>query len=190
MSVKVYQHTKAIGNARKMARAGMFYIFRDATGQDVVGGADTAYGPERQVLPETIVYDGGSGEGIIAVGRLEMLSADAVEGDVRLVNKEAYTLYWLPFAWAWPNGDYHHNPQSIGSEMVPTSPTPSGADFMPAGSRVWIVLDTDDYDDLSGKLAWEFVVMDSPRLGLSDLVEYQATVIKSEGVLPRTVGLI
>ena len=185
--VKLYQHRKAIGNARKMVRAGMYPILRDTTGQDVVGAAETAYGPERQARPEQISVDVQNGEGLIAQGRLERLTADAVEGDIRLVNKEAYTLYWLPLSWAQPNGDYQ-NPQLIGDEVNPAFPT--GADFITPGSRIWIVLDADSFEDLTGTKAWEFVVMDSRRLGLGDLTEYEATVIRSEGVPARAVNLI
>jgi hypothetical protein len=52
------------------------------------------------------------------------------------------------------------------------------------------VLDADSFEDLTGTKAWEFVVMDSRRLGLGDLTEYEATVIRSEGVPARAVNLI
>lgn len=187
MSAKTYQHRKAIGNARATARGFMVPILRDVTGQDLYGQVENAYGPERVVPATTITVDLSGGDSIIAMGRLERMSTEAVEGDIRLVHKEAYRLYWLPYAWAHAEGDHHGNPQSIGSELNPADVTPTQTSFLVAGSRVWIVLDVDSLSLINGAKAWEFTVVESFRNGVADLVEYEAVVYRSEGVSPRTV---
>ncbi|MEQ1761557.1 MAG: hypothetical protein ABL984_00290 [Pyrinomonadaceae bacterium] len=188
MSVKTYQHRKAIGNARTTARAFMTPILRDIAGQDVMGQAETPYGPEKATVPAGISVNLATGAGILAMGRLERMSADAVEGDVRLSNKEAYRLYWLPFDWSQAEGDYAGNPQKLGPEI--NSLSASSVDFVVSGSRIWIVVDSNGLSDLSGCLAREFVVVDSFRNGVADLVEYEATVYRSEGTVPRAVTLL
>lgn len=184
--VKGYQHRKAIGNARSTVRGLMLPVLRDVDGGDDTGQATTDYGPEKVTVGSTIEIDPVTGEGILAVGRLERLSNDAVERDVRLANVEAYTLYWLPYAWTHIEGDYHGNPQKIGDEINPGVTSPS-TDFVTAGSRVWIVLEAESTSDLAGEKAFEFVVVESYRNGVADLVEYEATVYRSEGIAPRTV---
>lgn len=189
--VKTYQHTKAIGNARSTVRGAYVPILRDVTGQDVFGQETNPYGPEKaNVGVNAIAVDTVQGEGILAMGRLERMSAEIVEKDVRLANKEAYRLYWLPFSWVHPNGDYHGNPQKIGDEVNPSSPVPTDVDFITNGTRVWIVLDANGLTDLEGCSAWEFTVVDSFRNGIADVVEYEAVVYRSEGVNPRVVTLL
>jgi hypothetical protein len=186
--VKTYQHKKAIGNARSTVRGAYVPVLRDVSGQDVFGQVTNPYGPEKATATGTLSVDLDSGLGIIAMGRLERMSAEAVEKDVRLSNKEAYRLYWLPFAWDHQGGDYEGNPQKIGTEVNPSSP--QTVDFVLPGSRVWIVLDADGLDDLGGRKAWEFTVVDSFRNGIGDVVEYEATVYRSEAVNPREVAVV
>lgn len=186
--IKTYQHKKAIGNARNTVRSAYVPVLRDVTGQDVVGQETNPYGPEKASIdPNSISVDLASGEGVLAMGRLERLKAEDAEGDVRFANKEAYRLYWLPFSWTHANGDYFGNPQKIGSEINPDAPTPTEASFISSGTRVWIVLDANGLEDVEGAQAWEFTVVDSFRNGIADVVEYEATVYRSEGVIPRTV---
>lgn len=191
MSVKTYQHAKAIGNARKAARGAMVPILRDVTGEDALGQAETDYGPERVAVAfSTISVNVSGGDNILAIGRLERLSAEAVEGDVRLANKEAYRLYWLPFAWTHAEGDYHGNPQAIGNDINPSASPSQNVDFLVSGMRVWIVLDANSLSSIIGLPAHEFVVVDVFRNGIADVVEYEATVIRSEGTVPRTVAAL
>lgn len=189
--VKTYQHPKAIGNARSTVRGAMVPILRDVTGQDVFGQVTNPYGPEKaNVDANNIAIDPSSGEGLLAMGRLERMSAEDVEKDVRLANKEAYRLYWLPFSWVHAKGDYQGNPQKIGSEVNPGTPVPTDVDFVANGTRVWIVLDSNGPNELEGCQAWEFTVVDSFRNGIADVVEYEAVVCRSEGVTPRLVTMI
>lgn len=186
--VKTYQHPKAIGNARNTVRGAYVPILRDVLGQDVVGQETNPYGPEKEnVGVSSIAIDVNSGAGVLAMGRLERMSAEDIEKDVRLANKEAYRLYWLPFSWTHTKGDYHGNPQAIGSEINPGAPVPKDVDFITSGTRVWIVLDANSLDDIKGLKAWEFTVVDSFRNGVADVVEYDAVVYRSEGVTPRVV---
>lgn len=189
--VKTYQHPKAIGNARSTVRGAYVPILRDVTGQDVFGQVTNPYGPEKaNVGANDIAIDVSSGEGLLAMGRLERMSAEDVEKDVHLANKEAYRLYWLPHSWVHAKGDYQGNPQKIGSEINPGAPVPKDVDFVTNGTRVWIVLDANGLNDLEGCSAWEFTVVDSFRNGIADVVEYEAVVYRSEGVTPRAVTLI
>lgn len=185
--VRVYQHKKAIGNARNTVRGAYIPILRDVSGQDVFGQVTNAYGPEKANTEQGITVDLSLGDGVLAMGRLERLSAETIEADVRLANREAYRLYWLPFGWTHVEGDYHGNPQAIGSEVNPAAPTPTGVDFLTNGTRVWIVVDANGLEDINGREAWEFTVVDSFRNGVADVVEYEATVFRSEGVTPRVV---
>lgn len=184
-AVKSYQHRKALGNARAAVRTLYVPILRDISGLDIVGGPAQPFGPERQAVPATITYNPLTGAGMIAVGRLEQLSASAIAKSTVLLNREAYRLYWLPFSWIHAAGDYHGNPQRIGPEVNPAAPR--GLDFIQAGIRVWIVLDANASETLAGRLAWEFIVASTSRDGTTDLVEYEATVYRSEGAAPRTV---
>jgi len=181
MTVRTYQHPKAIGNARQTARGSMHVILRDVVGQDVVGGTDTPYGPERVAAVATITCNPATGEGILASGHLERYEADAMEGELRVSHKEAYTLYWLPWGW----DDYQGNPQAVGTDINPDEP--QQVDYITAGTRLWIVLDTSDLQDIHGTEAHEFIVSESRRQGPGDVVAFEAVVIRSEGTPPRQV---
>lgn len=185
--VKTYQHRKAIGNARSTSRGYMIPILRDVSGQDVYGQNVNDYGPEKVGVGSTISVNLTTGSGVIAMGRLERMSKEDVEKDVRFANKEAYRLYWLPFSWIHANGDYHGNPQELGGEINPASPR--AVEHIVSGTRIWVVLDANGLTDLDDSTAWEFTVVDSFRNGIADVVEYETTVYRSEGASPRTVIL-
>jgi hypothetical protein len=185
MSVKTIQHRKAMGNTRKQNRATYGYIFRTVN-WGVKEVTTTAYGEEKIPSITQISVDPSTGENILAVGRLERLDSGATEGDIRLVNKEAYTLYWLPF-YASENTDYE-NPRNIGTEINPSNPV--GFDFIQPGMRIWMTTDSFGLQDPDGATADEFVVVSSNRLGGADVAEYEATVVRSEGAPRIQVTLI
>lgn len=187
MTVKTYQHRKGIGNARSTARAMMLPILRDISGLDTYGQAETTFGPERVSAVGTLSVNLSTGAGIVAMGRLERLSAEDAGGDVRLMEREAYRLYWLPYEWTHASGDYHGNPQQIGTEI--NAGTAQLLSRIVARMRVWIPLDIAGVTNLDDALAHEFEVVTAFAQGIGDVVEYEATIVRVEGAPTRTVNL-
>lgn len=194
LGVKLLQHPKAIGNARATGRASMVPIFRESNGPDVVknvGG--NAYGPERYTPTSTLAVDDIFLDGIFAFGRLEALAADGSERDPRLTNKEAYTLYWLPADYSSNRTDHSSNPINLGAEVNPAAP--QAVERLHPNTRVWIVLDSayipgvSNPSVLDGAKATEFNVVDVFHDSSGDLVEFVATVVRSEGSARITVSI-
>jgi len=196
LGVKTIQHPKAMGNARTAARGFMVPIFRPSVGPDVVtdGSAATDYGPERYAPGAAHVVDELTLDGIVAFGRLEALGADGASQDVRLTNKEAYRLYWLPASYSGSRTDHSSNPINLGAEINPSAP--QEVERLHANTRVWIVLDSayvpgkSDLSALNGAVATEFVVLDVFNDATGDLVEFGATVVRSEGSTRMVVSII
>jgi hypothetical protein len=184
VGIKSVQHRKAMGNARTEARAFMLPILRDAVGPDYVGATSNAYGPERVDAAYQLTIDKETTQNIIAFGRLEAFSSEQVQGDIRLANKEAYRLYWLPVAYSASETDYSHNPMVLPSEVNPVFP--QAVDMIAAGMRIWIALASgyipgaSTAGALDASTVTEFFVVDDYSDSTGDLVEFVATVVRTD----------
>lgn len=183
MSIKTFQHGKAVGNARKTARATMVPILRDFIGQDVYGDAETIYGAERTEVTSTIFADPSTITSVLAYGRLETMSGEEAQSDAMTRHEEPYNLYWLPTNWSDGRNDYA-NPQSLGADL--NGNISQGVETIIAGMRIWMPI---NYNDAPGNWEgiefYEFNVLSASRVGGGDVIEFQCKVNRTEGTQAR-----
>lgn len=177
MSVKTFQHKKAMGNARTQVRGFMFPIFYDAP-----TATATPYGTEPpRPGSSTLTFDRETGAGIIAMGRLERVDPSTLADSVRVSYKEPYRLYWLPYGYE-ETSDYAANPPSLTEELG----VDTGLRSIAPGMMLWLATtclispphNPADLANYEGEEAVCFRVMEAPISVLGDVLEHEALICR------------
>lgn len=184
--VKTLQHPKAIGNARTQARGFMFpVLISDLDFTETV----TAYGVERGPSTDPsshIPFDPATNYGIIAVGRLERIPTESALKDVRIVQREAYRLYWLPSGYQGSGNDYNRGTPSPLDDQLLGDPSPTlGFRKLEPGMRVWISAEAvggvpKETNQIDDALMVAFEVIEAPVNVSGEVIEFEAIIAKDE----------
>lgn len=190
-SVKTLQHPKALGNARQVVRGTYHLIYSDVS--DLRPVADTAFGMERNAVGSTgsLAFDGTY---VVGAGRLEPVSEEMKALDSRIADKEAYRLFWLPYAYGLaPDLEAQRDGnQSVTTPIDESNGTGSNVELLP-GVRVWINIkaeaSTTHPNDEEQVYLDAFIVVENAQPNLGDILEFPALIVRDKTQSPRTLTI-
>lgn len=191
--IRSTQHPKSMGHTRSQYR--QFYVPIIAyafSGLD--RSSDNAYGtePTKLTYGSTVNIDISTGEGILAVGRLENISPNNVTTDTRLANAEIYKLFYLPYSIIAidanrDSSDYKRgNPTYLPNQLG----TVATVRVLEPGTRIIIPTESiQPFYDLATN-GTVFEILDAPINITGDFVEHEATIARVEGHAPVNIGQV